>query len=169
MSNRRGPAGDLPAGLKIATVWMLLGLAVYFGVAAWQAQQQRARFTVAGTEVRIQRAADGHYHWPGRVEGHAVDFLVDTGASGTTLPLALARQLGLRELGPVQTQTAGGPVRGVVVQGTLELQGGVRVERLPMVALPDLAKPLLGMDVLGRLGWRQQDGVLHLDLRDPAR
>jgi aspartyl protease family protein len=155
---------ELPHGLKIATVWMLLGLGLFFGVSAWQARQERTRFEIAGAEVRIERARDGHYHWPGRVEGQPVDFLVDTGASGTTLPLDLARRLGLRELGPVQTQTAGGTVRGVVVLGTLELQGGVRVERLQMVALPDLAKPLLGMDVLGRLTWQQQGGVLRFDL-----
>ena len=35
-----------------------------------------------------------------------------------------------------------------------------------MVALPALAdRPLLGMDVLGRLHWQQRDGVMRIDLR----
>jgi len=44
------------------------------------------------------------------------------------------------------------------------LDGGVRAERMRMVALPRLASPLLGMDVLGKLHWQQRDGVLHIDL-----
>ena len=94
-----------------------------------------------------------------------MDFLVDTGATGTAIPESLARSLGLKQLGSVRSQTAGGPVTGTVVVGHLQLQGGVSAERLRMVALPGLAAPLLGMDVLGRLPWRQVDGVLHIDLR----
>jgi aspartyl protease family protein len=45
------------------------------------------------------------------------------------------------------------------------LEGGVRADRLRLVALPQLGAPLLGMDVLGKLRWRQSDGVLHVDLR----
>jgi aspartyl protease family protein len=41
-----------------------------------------------------------------------------------------------------------------------------------MLALPGLDdRPLLGMDVLGRLRWQQHDGVLHIELggvSDPA-
>jgi aspartyl protease family protein len=42
----------------------------------------------------------------------------------------------------------------------------VRAERLRIAALPALTSPLLGMDVLGKLHWRQSDGVLHIDLRN---
>ena len=115
--------------------------------------------------MQIRRAADGHYHWPARVNGHAVDFLVDTGATRSALPAALARELGLPAEGRVRSQTAGGAVEGQVVRADLELQGGVRVERLRIVALPALDAPLLGMDVLGKLHWRQSDGVLSIDLR----
>ena len=59
--------------------------------------------------------------------------------------------------------TAGGSVQGQVVLADLELEGGVRAERLRAVALPGLSTPLLGMDVLGRLHWRQVDGVLKFE------
>jgi aspartyl protease family protein len=55
-------------------------------------------------------------------------------------------------------------VQGQVVVGGLELDGGVRAERLHIVALPQLHAPLLGMDVLGRLAWQQDRGVLRIDL-----
>ena len=64
----------------------------------------------------------------------------------------------------VRSSTAGGWVTGRVVRADLALQGGVRAERLRMVALPHLDAPLLGMDVLGRLHWQQRDGALRIDL-----
>ena len=157
---------ELPSGLKVATVWLLAGLAVFLGVQAFLSQQRSTRFEASGEQVQIRRAADGHYHWPGTVDGHAVDFLVDTGATRSALPLALAQRLQLPMEGRMQSQTAGGTVEGQVVRADLELQGGVRAERLRIAALPALTSPLLGMDVLGKLHWRQSDGVLHIDLRN---
>jgi aspartyl protease family protein len=154
---------ELPSGLKMATVWLLAGVAVFLAVQTLLSQQRSTHFEMTGDGVQIRRAADGHYHWPARVNGHAMDFLVDTGATRSALPAELARQLNLPVEGRVQSQTAGGAAQGQVVRADLELQGGVRVERLRIVALPALEAPLLGMDVLGRLQWRQSDGVLHVD------
>ena len=160
---------DLPAWLKHATVWLLLALAVFLGVQAWQAHERATRFVLDGGTLELRRSPDGHYHWPGRVSGREVEFLVDTGATGTALPAALARALGLPALGSMRSSTAGGLVTGSVVVGDLELSGGVRIERLQMAALPNLDKPLLGMDVLGRLRWQQSQGVLRIELHGAAR
>jgi aspartyl protease family protein len=54
--------------------------------------------------------------------------------------------------------------QGRRVQADLQLDGGVQAERLRMTALPGLSAPLLGMDVLGRLRWQQDGGVLRVDL-----
>ena len=72
-------------------------------------------------------------------------------------------------MGQVSSNTAGGVVQGSLVVGDVELQGGLRAERLRMTALPNLDKPLLGMDVLGRLRWQQQDGVLRFEAPANAR
>jgi aspartyl protease family protein len=155
---------ELPRSLKVVTVWLLAGVTVFLAVQAWLAEQQRTRFELSGQQLTLRRAADGHYHWPARVNGHAVDFLVDTGATRSALPAGLARALALPAEGPVRSQTAGGTVQGEVVRADVELQGGVRIERLRIVALPALGAPLLGMDVLGKLHWRQADGELIVDL-----
>lgn len=160
---------ELSPALKRATVWLLAGLAVFVAVQAWLDRQQRTRFEVHGEQVRIRRAADGHYHWPGTIDGRPVDFLVDTGATRSALPLALAQSLGLRAEGAVRSATAGGTVTGTVVRADLRLDGGLHIERLRIVALPELGSPLLGMDVLGRLHWRHSDGVLVVDLSRGAR
>ena len=156
---------DLPGWLKPTTVWLLLGLMLFLGVQAWQAQQRATRFTVDGQTLEIRRSDDGHYHWPGRIGNREVEFLVDTGATGTAIPAALARELGLQVVGSMQSSTAGGVVNGQFVVGDLQLEGGVRAERLRMAALPNLASPLLGMDVLGRLRWQQDAGVMKVELK----
>lgn len=155
---------DLSRGFKLITIWLLIGLALFLAVQAWQHQQERARFRAADGVIEITRGPDGHYHWPGRINGRKVDFLIDTGATGTAISSALASELGLPSLGSVRSMTAGGPVTGTLVLGDVELQGGVGVERLRMAALPGLGdRPLLGMDVLGRLSWSQQRGVLVIE------
>ena len=158
---------ELPRTLKIVTVWLLVGLGVFLAFQAFESQQRRARFQTTGDLVEIQRGADGHYHWPGTINGHRVEFLIDTGATGSALSAGLARQLGLTPLGQVQSSTAGGIVTGEVMRVDLALKGGVRVDDLRVVALPGLGdNPLLGMDVLGRLRWQQHNGVLTFDLRE---
>ena len=153
---------ELPRALKHATVWLLLGTGVFVGVQAWQRAQQQSRVTLDGTVIELRRGPDGHFHWPGRVNGVAVEFLVDTGATGTTVPESVARAAGLVAQGTVRSNTANGPVTGWVARADLQLQGGLHAERLPVTVLPALQSPLLGMDVLGRLQFSQSGGVLRL-------
>ena len=157
---------ELPRTFKVVTIWLLLGVLVFVGIQWVLREQQQMRFRAEGDIIEIRRGPDGHYHWPGTINGRSVDFLVDTGATGTAISAALARELDLQSIGQVQSSTAGGPVTGQVVRADVTLQGGVRAERLRLVALPALAeRPLLGMDVLGRLHWQQRDGVMRIDLR----
>ena len=157
---------ELPSTVKVVTVWLLAGLAVFLAIQWWQHRAQQASFQVpdSGT-IEIRRGADGHYHWPGRINGREADFLIDTGATGSAISTALARELQLTLLGEVSSNTAGGVVAGQLVRIDLQLRGGVQVDRLPVVALPALGEqPLLGMDVLGKLHWQQRDGVLRVEL-----
>jgi aspartyl protease family protein len=158
---------ELPRALKHTTLWLLLGTAVFLAVQAWLAQQRQPRIQVADGRITLRRAADGHFHWPGQVNGVAVQFLVDTGASRTALPQALAAQAGLRSEGTVQSATAGGTVQGRLAHADVQLQGGVSAQRLLVTVLPDLASPLLGMDVLSRLQFSQAGGVLQLQAATP--
>ena len=155
---------DFPRTLKIATVWAVLGLSVFLGFQALEARQQRTRFEWSGETVTLRRAADRHYHWPGRVNGVEVDFLVDTGATRTALPQSVARAAGLREQGSVMSSTAAGVVTGTMAQADVSLQGGVEARQLRVVVLPGLDQPLLGMDVLGRLHISQRKDELTVEL-----
>ncbi|WP_395703631.1 TIGR02281 family clan AA aspartic protease [Aquabacterium sp.] len=157
---------ELPHTLKLTTVWLLLGTIVFLGFQWWLRNEQRSRFEVHGDVVQLQRGRDGHYHWPGQVNGRPVVFLVDTGATASALPAGLAEELALGSEGTVRTNTAGGTAQGQRVVADLTLEGGVKIERMRLLALPGLDdQPLLGMDVLGKLRWQHLDGVLRIDLR----
>jgi aspartyl protease family protein len=157
---------ELPRSFKVVTVWLLIGLGVFLAVQWWMHRAQQTRFQAEGGTIEIRRGPDGHYHWPGTINGREVEFLIDTGATGTAISAALADELGLQTLGQVQSSTAGGIVTGQVVRADVELRGGVQAQRLRVTALAGLGgNPLLGMDVLGRLRLEQRDGVLRIELR----
>jgi aspartyl protease family protein len=151
--------------LKLTTVWLLIGTALFLAVQAMQQRAERSRFSfdAASGRIELKRAPDGHFHWPGKVNGVAVDFLVDTGATSTALPLALAQEAGLALEGAMQSSTAGGVVQGRIARADVSLQGGVIAERLRVAVLPRLDAPLLGMDVISKLRLSQHDGVLTLE------
>ncbi len=158
---------DFPHTLKIVTVWLVAGLAVFLGHQAWQSHAERTRFVVQAGAIELRRSPDGHYHWPGRVNGVAVDFLVDTGATSTVLPRALADRLGLEPVGRVTSLTAGGRVQGTLARVDIDLDGGLGAKRLRVAVLPGLGAPLLGMDVLGRMQFSQRGSVLRLEAAPP--
>ena len=153
----------MPHTLKLLTLWLLVTLVVFLGIQAWEREREASRFQMAGEAIVLARGADGHFHWPGRVGGVEVDFLVDTGATSTALPQALAQRAGLKPEGAVRMQTAGGAARGFVTRADIALEGGVRADRLTVTVLPDLGAPLLGMDVLGRLHFSQKPGELRIE------
>lgn len=157
---------DLPHTAKLMTIWLLIGLVIFLGVKAWERERESSRFQLAGETIVLTRGPDGHFHWPGRVGDVEVDFLVDTGATGTALPQALAERVGLKPLGAISTQTAGGTATGFAARADVSLQGGVRADRLVVAVLPDLHAPLLGMDVLGRLHFSQKPGELRIDPKE---
>ena len=157
---------DLPRNLKLITVWLLLGVLVFVGIQWWMYRAKQTQFSIAGGVIELKRGSDGHYHWPGSINGREVDFLVDTGATGTAISANLARELKLESIGTVQSNTAPLTLTGQVVSADLKLRGGIDALRLRVVALPGLSdRPLLGMDVLGRLQWRQGDGVMRIEPR----
>jgi aspartyl protease family protein len=160
------PRQDLPHTLKLMTVWLLVGLVIFLGFKAWERDREASRFQLAGQTIVLTRGADGHFHWPGRVGDIEVDFLVDTGATSTALPQALAERAGLTPLGTVRTQTAGGTANGFAARADITLDGGVRADRLMVAVLPNLGAPLLGMDVLGRLHFSQKPGELRIEPKE---
>lgn len=119
-------------------------------------------------QLSIARGNNGHYQVAGSIEGHPVQFLVDTGATSVAMNESQARRLGIdyRVKGlPMKASTASGTVNAWRVKfdrikvGSLEVLGveGAVIEGEAPVEV------LLGMSFLNRVRWREEQGVLMLE------
>jgi aspartyl protease family protein len=125
------------------------------------AEPQKKRLSIA-------KGIGGHYWVAGSVNGQTVQFLVDTGATSVALNDAHARRLGIdyRVTGrPLQVSTASGVTRGWRVTLDRVKVGDLEVLGVDAVVLEGGAPSdaLLGMSFLGRVGWREEQGMLVLE------
>lgn len=120
-------------------------------------------------EVRIPSGAGGHYKTPGRINGHAVEFMVDTGATIIAMNLEVAQRLGINyragEQIPISTAagvvTAYKVVLDKVSVGTVEIsnvEAAVSIGAFPQ-------EILLGNSYLSRVEMRRENGVMILQSR----
>jgi aspartyl protease family protein len=159
---------ELPRTVKIATIWMLIGTGIFLAFQQFERSRLAPRIELLGAGgagvVELRRGPDGHYHWPGSLNGVEVVFLVDTGATSTALPGRLAREARLETIGEGRSNTAGGVVATRLARATVRLDGGVEARNLVVAVIDTLdGQPLLGMDVLGKLVLRQQADTLRIE------
>lgn len=104
------------------------------------------------------------YRTAGTVNGHAVTFVVDTGATSTAVSQLVAEAAGIHSCtGAGYSATANGVVRRCVVTIPEITFGEFHVRNLVVAILPDMnVDGLLGMDVLGRMKIHQEDGVMYI-------
>jgi len=116
-----------------------------------------------GSEVVLERNAQGHYVASGRINGLPVVFLLDTGATDVAIPEALADRLRLQRHSGGISQTANGPVAvwltrlDEVSLGSIKLND-IRASILP--SMPAGSPVLLGMSFLKKLEFTQRDRQL---------
>jgi aspartyl protease family protein len=153
-----------------ALIWgfLFLGLVAVHGL--WPdiktaVNPRAARLTGGGLELTA--AADGHYYVEAEVNGTAVAFLIDTGASSVVLTRADAARVGL-DPGTLSFTDEATTANGTVATAP------VRLERLTLgpyadanlrayVNGGDLDMSLLGMDYLGRFDITFSGDRMRLD------
>jgi aspartyl protease family protein len=154
--------------LRMGLAWGLIFLGIVAGYGLWADIRRDAMpvQTIAAGEVVVPRSADGHYYLTLTINGTAVPFMVDTGASGMVLTLGDAARLGLDRdslmfLG--EARTANGVVRTAgVTLPTVEL-GPFRNENFrAYVNEGEMDGSLLGMDYLGQFHLEFRGGELVL-------
>ena len=106
-------------------------------------------------DAAIAKAADGHYWAQGQVDGHAVRFLVDTGATAVALTQDDAKRLGFDPAHldySYSVITADGKARAAPIKLASIAVAGARVDDVQAYVIErGLETSLLGMTYLGRL------------------
>lgn len=171
---RRIPIGK---GLRMFAGWVIIFLAVFVafslkddivGFANQVLDERRAETTgvQVGEDLQIKQALDGHFWVDGQLNGESVRFLIDSGATTTSISGATARRAGIQPSGgfPAMVRTANGVV--TVERG--------RAERLAIghIVREDMAVHIsdgfgetnvLGMNFLSSLsGWGVENNRLIL-------
>lgn len=144
--------------LQQAIAWVLIfaGVVALFGL--WEdlrgTLSPQATIVSEGTEISVPKSRDGHFYLTLEVNGEAVDFLVDTGATSVVLTQSDAAKAGIEPETLIysgQANTANGIVRTAPVWldtigvGSI-IEQGVRA----WVNEGELDQSLLGMTYLQR-------------------
>jgi aspartyl protease family protein len=119
-------------------------------------------------EIVITAGPGGHYTAGGAINGHAVQFMVDTGATLVVLGRADAERYGvdLRGARTAMTQTANGAVPTQLVTLSSVRVGEVELTNVGAAVIP-LPVPyvLLGNSFLSRFQMRRDNEVMRLQPR----
>ena len=115
-------------------------------------------------EVRLQRNRYGHYVASGEINGHPVEFMLDTGATDVSIPAAVAERIGLPRGRRVFYQTANGTISAWQTRLDEVRLGPLRVGPVSASINPhsDDGAVLLGMSFLKQLDFSQQGNTLTL-------
>nr|WP_314491860.1 TIGR02281 family clan AA aspartic protease [uncultured Pseudomonas sp.] len=164
-----------PAGKRAGKILMLLAWAAglflatrFFG--QWEERQYNPNTHVQSEhgadfiEVRLLGNGQGHFVADGAINGQAVHFMLDTGATDVAIPEGLARQLGLERGAPVTLSTANGRTEGYRTRLAELALGDIRLRDLRALVVPGLDgdQVLLGMSALQRLEFTQRGGTMLL-------
>ncbi|CAN5345734.1 TIGR02281 family clan AA aspartic protease [soil metagenome] len=105
--------------------------------------------------AQIVKGADGHFWAEAKVDGRAVRFLIDTGATAVALSQTDAKRLGIDTKGlnySYQVMTASGQTRAAKVTLASVAVAGAQVRDVDALVIENgLETSLLGMSYLGRL------------------
>lgn len=154
-------ADNKGAVLEIEGVQRSYALSREYNQAGPSTEPQKIQFS-------ISRGAGNHYWVAGSVDGHPVQFLVDTGATTVAMNEGQARRLGIdyRVAGrPMMVSTAGGNIKAWRVKLDSVKVGGLEVLGVEGAVLEgdSPTEVLLGMSFLSRVRWREENGVLQLE------
>ena len=122
-------------------------------------------------EVRLQRNRQGHYVANGTINGHTVEFFVDTGATSIAIPTNVAQRLGLEAGRPVRVETANGMMVAYMTNIESIGIGNIILHDVRGQIAPQMFDDavLLGMSFLKQVDFAQQGDTLILKLNPMRR
>lgn len=117
-------------------------------------------------EVVLPRSLDGHYYVRGSINGHPIDFMVDTGASVVSVSKEFSSIANLPKGAPANFSTAGGIISGEIIPGQVVVAGGISVAGLNVSVGIQGSMALLGQNFLRRVDVIQSNDRMILKVRE---
>ncbi|MBI1422604.1 MAG: TIGR02281 family clan AA aspartic protease [Gammaproteobacteria bacterium] len=151
--------------------WILLLVFVAMFFSRWLDHQRNPNQQVASRidgdgvrEVVLKRNRMGHYNVTGDINGHSVEFMLDTGATDIAIPASIATDLGLQRLGRMQFETANGIAEGYATRLHEVRVGNIVLHDLAASINPNMNDDivLLGMSFLKKIEFTQRGDSLIL-------
>ena len=137
---------------------------IFINSAAPETLPPATQFTGNGV-MEILKHRDGHFHIAGTINGAAVTYLIDTGASLTSLTRETAQRAGIVDCKPSTFKTANGSVTGCIALVPQLTIGNYQMQNVNVAVMPNLDVDLLGMNMLGHFAITQANGVMRLSSR----
>jgi clan AA aspartic protease (TIGR02281 family) len=140
-------------------------------VTSWAAQQQAkqpentADINFSGTLV-IKQGTSGHFFLDGAINGKALTFVVDTGATYVSLPSSLATSAQIYCQDKILLQTANGTTSACMTVIPKLKFGPFLIQNATATISPNLAQPLLGISALQQFKMEQENGELRISSRN---
>ena len=121
-----------------------------------------------GNRIVLTESSGGHFMTPGQINGRAVQFMVDTGATSIAMSMLDADRAGIsyKNGQPVQMSTANGAVQGFRILLASVRVADVEVYNVDAVVTPQpMPFMLLGNSFLTRFQMKRENHLMTLDKR----
>lgn len=135
---------------------------------AWLSVARKAPVRIEGGETVVPEGRDGHYWVTAKIDGIDQDFLIDTGATYTSISAQTARDAAIKpdpQRLPVELDTANGTMEARFGTALNLRFGSVEARDLEVVINPEASGEtnVIGMNLLSKLAsWRVDQGKLYL-------
>lgn len=156
----------------LVAAWLGIFVAAFLFFRQWGSEQFNPNEQVKsrGGEIVLEANRSGHYVASGEINGEAVTFLLDTGATQVALSSSLANRLGLKRKAQVAIDTANGRVAGYQTRLDRVKLGDIELNNIGALVTDGIRDDvvLLGMSFLKHVEFTQRGSVLILRRLPPA-
>lgn len=108
----------------------------------------QAEPSAGSVEINLPAGADGHFYGTVTINNHPMAFMIDSGATFTTIPMNLASEAGLVLGAQVETHTANGRGFAKTTRIPSLKLGSIEIKNLEAHANPHLQQVLIGLNIL---------------------
>jgi aspartyl protease family protein len=165
--------GEMHAGVKLISVsgdqavLDIGGRKATLRVGDAPVSQGGAGGAASGSKIVLPVSSGGHFMANGSINGRAIQFMVDTGASSIGLGTNDAQRLGIdfQKGQPVRMNTANGVAQGWRVKLNSVRVGDVEIYDVDAVVGPNMPFALLGNSFLSRFSMNRNSDTMVLERR----